>query len=178
MEYPGDWLLIVLVLTAGVLDLKTRRIPNWLTVSGFAMAVAFRLPYGTGPVLDGLIAGLIAFGLSLPIFALGGLGGGDVKLLAAVGAFLGVDRLWMALFVTVMVGGALALIAVIRQRRLGTTIANMYMVMRSVRTKEAYTGWKGAEGDAPLTIRSAGVITRPYAVAIAAGALYAVLPFF
>jgi prepilin peptidase CpaA len=178
MEYPGDWLLIVLVLTAGFLDLKTRRIPNWLTVSGFATALAFRLPYGTGPVLDGLIAGLIAFGLSLPFFALGGLGGGDVKLLAAVGAFLGVDRLWMALFVTAMVGGALALIAVIRRRRLGTTIANMYMVMRSVRTKEAYTGWKGAEGDAPLTIRSAGVITRPYAVAIAAGALYAVLPFF
>ena len=178
MEYLGDWLLIAVVLVAAALDLKSRRIPNWLTVSGFATALAFRLPYGTAPVLDGLIAGLIALGLSVPFFALGGLGGGDVKLLAAVGAFLGVDRLWMALFVTVMVGGALALIAVIRQRRLGTTIANMYMVMRSVRTKEAYTGWKGAEGDAPLTIRSAGVITRPYAVAIAAGALYAVLPFF
>ena len=178
MEYLWDWLLVVLVLTAGILDIKTRRVPNWLTVSGFAMALAFRLPYGTGPVLDGLAAGLIAFAISVPFFALGGLGGGDVKLLAAVGAFLGVDRLWIALLVTALVGGGLALVAVIQQRRLGTTIANLYMVMRSLRSKEAYTGWKGAEGDAPLTIRSAGVITRPYAVAIAAGAVYAVLPFF
>ena len=178
MEYWGDWWLVGMVLVAAGLDLRTRRIPNWLTVSGFAMALAFRLPQGGGAFFDGLAAGLIAFAISLPFFALGGLGGGDVKLLAAVGAFLGIDRLWTALFVTAIVGGALALVAVIQQRRLGTTIANLYMVMRSLRSKEAYTGWKGEKGDAPLTIRSAGVITRPYAVAIAAGALYAVLPFF
>ena len=178
MEQPSDWVLVLLVLIASLLDLRTRRIPNWLTVSGFAMALAFRLPQGGGAFLDGLAAGLIAFAISLPFFALGGFGGGDVKLLAAVGAFLGLDRLWVALLVTALAGGALALVAVIQQRRLGTTIANLYVVMRSLRSKEAYTGWKGEEGEAPLTIRSAGVITRPYAVAIAAGAIYAVLPFF
>ena len=178
MDQPGDWVLLGLVLLAAFLDLRTRRIPNWLTVSGFAIGLAFRVPHGAGPFFDGLAAGLIAFGLALPVFALGGLGGGDVKLLAAVGTFLGVERLWAALLVTVLAGGALATVAVVRQRRVGTTIANLYVVMRSLFSREAYTGWKGEEGDAPLTIRSAGVITRPYAVAIAAGALYAVLPFF
>lgn len=178
MEQTADWLLVALVLIAGSMDLKTRRIPNWLTVSGFAIALAFRLPQGTSSVVDGATAALVAFAISVPFFALGGLGGGDVKLLTAVAAFLGLDRLWVALLVTALVGGAFALVAVVRQRRLGTTVANLYIVLRSLGSRGAYTGWKGAEGDAPLTIRSAGVITRPYAVAIAAGAIYAVQPFF
>ena len=177
MEYTADWILVAAMLVAAAWDLKWRRIPNWLTVPAFVLALALRVPLGTGPLLDGLLAGLIAFALGVVVFALGGLGGGDVKLLTAAGAFLGVDRLWRALLVTALVGGAIALWAVIRRGRGKETLANMYIVITSLRSREAYTGWKGEEGDAPLTIRSAGVITRPYGVAIAAGSIYAVLPF-
>ena len=177
MEFPGDWALVTMVLAAAGLDLKYRRIPNWLTVSGFVIGLAFRGTLGAGPLVDGLAAALIAFALSVPVFALGGLGGGDVKLLTAAGMFLGLDRLWGALLVTVLVGGAFALAAVLRQGRTGQTLANLYIVLKGLGRREAYTGWKGEKGDAPLTIRSAGVITRPYGVAIAAGSIYAVLPF-
>ena len=177
MEYTADWILITVVLVAAGWDVKWRRIPNWLTAPAFVLALALRVPLGTGPLLDGLLAGLIAFVLGVLVFALGGLGGGDVKLLTAAGAFLGIDRLWGALLVTALVGGALALWAVIRRGRGQETLANLYIVITSLRSREAYTGWKGEEGDAPLTIRSAGVITRPYGVAIAAGSVYAVLPF-
>jgi prepilin peptidase CpaA len=178
MELASDWVLLAVVALAGVLDIRSRRIPNWLTVSAFAVALAMRVPMGGSAVWDGLLAALIAFAIAAPVFALGGLGGGDVKLLTAVGAFLGVDRLWGALLVTAIVGGVFALAAVIRRRRLGETIANLYVIMRGLRSRDAYTGWKGEDGRAPLTIRSAGVITRPYGVAIGAGAAYAILPFF
>ena len=177
MELTGDWVLTAVVLLAATWDMKWRRIPNWLTAPAFVLALALRVPMGSGLLLDGFLAALIAFALSVPVFALGGLGGGDVKLLAAVGAFLGVDRLWGALLVTVLVGGGFALWAVIRQGRGQETLANMYIMITNLRSRDAYTGWKGEEGDAPLTVRSAGAITRPYGVAIAAGAIYAVLPF-
>ena len=177
MEYPADWVLVVVVVVAAAVDLKRRRIPNWLTVPAFVLALAFRVPLGTDALLAGLAAALIAFAVSVLVFALGGLGGGDVKLLTAAGAFLGLERLGPALLVTALVGGGIAATAVLRKGRMSETIANMYMVLRSLRSRDAYTGWKGEEGDAPLTIRSAGVITRPYGVAIAAGSIYAVLPF-
>jgi prepilin peptidase CpaA len=173
-----DATLVILVLVAAWTDLRSRRVPNALTVSGFLLALALRVPLGTSAVLDGLLAAAIAFGLALPVFALGGLGGGDVKLLAAVGAFLGVERLWGALFVAVLVGGALAIISVLRRGKAPETLANLYILIKGLARKESYTGWKGEEGDAPLTIRSAGVVTRPFAVAIAAGAIYAVFPIF
>ena len=177
MQYAADWVLVGVVLVAAWLDLRVRKIPNWLTASAFVVALVLRAPLGVGEFLDGLAAAGLAFLICLPFFALGGLGGGDVKLLTATGAFLGIDRLWGALLVTAIVGGVFALMAVIRHRRGGETVANLYMVMKSLASKEAYTGWKGEEGEAPLTIRSAGVITRPYGIAIAAGSIYAVQPF-
>jgi prepilin peptidase CpaA len=170
--------LVVLVVVAAGMDMKSRRIPNWLTVSGFALGLLMRVPLGWSALADGLLAASAAFALALPVFALGGVGGGDVKLLTAVGAFLGLDRLWGALFIAVMVGGALAIVSVLKRKRAPETLANMYILVKGLTRKESYTGWKGPEGDAPLTIRSAGVVTRPFGVAIAAGAIYAVFPIF
>jgi len=158
-------MLVVVVLIAAVTDLRSRRIPNLLTIPALIVALGMRAFVGGDFFLDGLAAAGITLALALPVFALGGVGGGDVKLLTAVGAFLGFERLWGALFVTLLVGAALAIVSVLRQ---GKALAR----------KESYTGWKGEEGDAPLTIRSAGVVTRPFAVAIAAGAIYAVYPVF
>lgn len=170
--------LVVLVLVAAWIDLRSRRIPNLLTVLGLLLALALRAAMGWEALFSGVMAMGIVVLFALPIFALGGLGGGDVKLLGMVGGFLGLDLLWGAVFMTLVVGGALALISVLRRGKAGETLANLYIIVRGLRQKESYTGWKGAEGSAPLTIRSAGVVTRPFAVAIAAGAVYAVYPSF
>ncbi len=85
-------LLAVLPLTviALVWDLRTRRIPNWLTVSAFAAALVFHTATtgwsGLGTSLAGFGAG---FGLLLILWLVGGGGGGDVKLMGALGAWLG-----------------------------------------------------------------------------------------
>jgi len=101
------------VVTAGVAcvtDVTRRRIPNVLTFGSTAIAiVAAAVAHGVAGVfwaIGGWAVGLLIF---LPLFALRGLGGGDVKLLAALGAWMGPASIaWIALYAAVL-GGPLAL---------------------------------------------------------------------
>ena len=172
-----DITLCGVVFLAAGFDLRSRRIPNWLTVTGFAVALGLRGLTGLDPFLSGLAAAGLAFLLSLPFFALGGFGGGDVKLLTAVGAFLGLDRLWVGLAATAIAGAIFALVTIVRRRRFQETAWNLYMISKKLPTRSAYAGWKQEDGDG-LNIRSAGAVTQPYGVPIAIGALWAVNPFF
>jgi prepilin peptidase CpaA len=81
-------------------DLKTRRIPQLLTLGGAVAGLIFHLWTGGWSAgaesLAGWVVGMIVF---LPPFALGGLGAGDVKLLGALGAWFGpTEALWLALY--------------------------------------------------------------------------------
>ena len=172
-----DVALLLTVIGAAVLDLRIRRIPNALTVPAFALALILRGSMGLDPFLAGLLAAGLAFLICLPVFALGGLGGGDVKLLTSVGAFLGMERIWGALAVTAIAGGVFALVTIIRKRRFKETAWNFYMISKKLPTRSAYAGWKQDSGDG-LNIRSAGALTQPYGVAIAIGAIWAINPFF
>jgi prepilin peptidase CpaA len=119
----------VAVIAAGC-DLKTRRIPNSLTFGAPLIALA----------VNGYLAGWQAVGLSIlgwvvglvlffPFYALGGLGAGDVKLLAALGAFVGpVTAIWVALF-TSIAGGAMALFVALYSGYLRTAFVNLWCVV-------------------------------------------------
>ena len=101
---------IVIAVVAALWDLRTRRIPNLLTF-GAALAALLVNAYLSG--LTGLgwsIAGwLVGVAFFFPFFALGGMGAGDVKLLAALGAWLGPAlAVWVALF-SLIAGGVLGL---------------------------------------------------------------------
>lgn len=154
--------LIALVVLAVAWDLRTRRIPNALTVSGFFAALALRALPGGEALLGGVIGGLIGLTLSFPLVLLGGLGGGDAKLLAAVGAFLGPANLPVALLVTALVGGVMALALAIHRRALGETLRHAGALVGSVATRAPVTA---------RNLRTPGALTIPYGVAIGAGAL-------
>src|SRR3982751_5850643 len=82
--------LLALLSWAAVQDVRTRRIRNWLTFSlalcGLAQSFA---PNPTVAPMDAALGLLTGFALTVPLFAIGALGGGDVKLMAAIGAWLG-----------------------------------------------------------------------------------------
>jgi prepilin peptidase CpaA len=112
------WIPVAVVLVATVYDLRRREIPDWvsLVLLGWAiLATAFQWhAVGWLSLLGGLALG---FGLTLLLFALGAMGGGDVKLTAALGAALGYATLLPVLFWIALAGGLLALVALIRGQR-------------------------------------------------------------
>jgi prepilin peptidase CpaA len=118
--------VLIIGAAACVTDLHSRRIPNWLTFGATALAFAMQLAQG-GPeavrfAATGWVTGLFLF---MPLFLLGGMGAGDVKLLAALGAWLGPwPTLWLAAYAS-MAGGVLAVILALRHNYLRTALANI-----------------------------------------------------
>jgi prepilin peptidase CpaA len=171
-----EWLtgaaLIAVATLATWFDLKERRVPNALTVPSFAFAVLVGLLNGLPGLGWALAGGAICFLFALPLFLAGGLGGGDVKLLTAFGAFLGPDRLILGFVVMALVGGGLAVFEMVRRRAVMQTFRNLFFMAMTL-GRGTFTGWKKAESEGWLTIHSAGAVTVPYALAISAGALFA-----
>lgn len=103
------WIAGVLGGAATIVDIRSRTIPNWLSLvtllSGVAVQIWFGGWRGLGSALVGSAAGFAVF---LAFYLLGGMGGGDVKLMAGFGALLGVSRLLLAAFWTAIVGGVIA----------------------------------------------------------------------
>jgi prepilin peptidase CpaA len=99
------------VSVATVTDLRSRRIPNWLVFPalGAGMAVSTWMGgwRGLGQSVLGAGLALLLFGI---FFLLGGMGAGDVKLCAAVGAWIGPGQMVMALLMTALAGGVMALV--------------------------------------------------------------------
>ena len=159
--------LIALSVVAAWWDIRHRRIPNWLIIAGLVVAFALRGAAGLGSVTAGILGAALAFGLALPLFSVGGLGGGDVKLLAAVGAFLGPAHLALALVVMAFAGGMMAVVTVVRHRAYKKTLLNL----RTIVSTGLAGGKRRSKGSLVLpTVRSPDALTIPYGVAIALGA--------
>src|SRR5271166_2051882 len=105
------WPTVIVLAVATFTDLRSRRIPNWLVfpfmLAGVCMSFAPPSWHGIGFVqsLEGLGLGILLFGI---LAWMGGMGMGDVKLCAAIGAWIGPMQLLMALVVTGIVGGFMA----------------------------------------------------------------------
>jgi prepilin peptidase CpaA len=151
-------------ITAAVIDLRTRRVPNVLT-AGIALVGVGMAAAGVGRIgLPASLAGcLIGLGLMLPGHLLGATGGGDVKLLAAVGTLLGPAATLRAFVATAIAGGLIAIVVAVRRGRLTATLAGTGMLLKSV-------------GSDITEIRDAKHDNRfAYAPAIAVGAIVAAL---
>ena len=143
-------------------DVKERRIPNWLTGSGLLLAILLGVLDAGGIPTESLLGAGLGLALTVPLFLLGGIGGGDAKLIAVAGAFLGTSQLLLALLATVLIGGVMALWAALR--------AGMLLPL-FVRSKDllVYLLTLGRFGNRPSPSGSLEVMTIPYGVAIALG---------
>jgi prepilin peptidase CpaA len=145
---------------AAAIDLRTRRIPNAFTMplaaSGVLLAAAGWGTVGVGAALAGWGVGLL---LMLPGYLIGATGGGDVKLFAAVGAFLGPSLMVAALVHTAIAGAELAQAVAAMRGRVAETINGTSLLVM--------TGGKYA-----AALEDPGVRNRfAYAPAIAVGAM-------
>lgn len=168
---PVRWtLLAALLLAATVSDVRSRRIPNALTLAGCLAGVAVS---AVAAGLDGLAAsgaGLFyAFIITLPLWLVGWLGAGDVKLVSAVGAFVGNGLVFEVLLAIGAAGGVLALVALLAR---GLAARTGERVAATISLSLASRRWTHVAPDAQERD-----VRLPYAVAISAGTLAAVLLF-
>jgi prepilin peptidase CpaA len=148
---PESIALIFIVVLAARWDLLYRRIPNWLTLPALVAGLVFHGATGgkAGLMasLGGMMAGLLLFGA---LYLLGGMGAGDVKLMAACGALLTWPQAAAALLYTALAGGGIALAAIVWHR-----------VRRDL-----------TDAIGPATVRN---IKLPYGVAIAIGVIWIII---
>ncbi|MBA5639936.1 prepilin peptidase [Duganella sp. LX20W] len=155
-------------------DVRTRRIPNRLVFGGAVAGLAFQtlLPAGAGLFASpfgalGLLNGLAGLGLGLalllPLYMLGAMGAGDVKLMAMSGAFLGPHDVLGAALLTLMAGGVLALTVALASGRMGQVLANLRQLLLHALVRA------GTGGTARLDAPPAPTGKLAYAIAIAAG---------
>jgi prepilin peptidase CpaA len=163
------WPTVAVLAVATFTDLRSRRIPNWLVLpflaAGVVVGGVLHGWQGVGHSLEGLGLGALIFGI---LFAMGGMGMGDVKLFAAIGAWVGPSQLMFALVVTGLAGGLMALCWAAMSGFLPELLNG---------TSNLAFGWKerGLKPPADLVLSNPRARKMPYAPAIAIGTL---LSFF
>lgn len=149
------------VVAAALIDLRTRRVPNPLTAVTALIGLGLGLVTAGGLGLATACAGgAVGLALMLPGYLFGGTGGGDVKLLAAVGTVLGPARTVEAFIGMALAGGCLALATAVWRGCGWDVVARMWAIVRR-RPRQPHAGRRD--------------FTFAYAPAIATGVMLAVL---
>lgn len=132
MEHVVAGVLLGLLGIAVVSDLRHHRIPNPLIVLGLVLGLAAQA-YSSGVtgLGNGLLGMLIGFAIFLPMYALGGMAAGDVKLMAMVGTFLSPhDALWAAFF-SLIAGGLCGFLMVFVRGQVQQTFGRYWLILRA-----------------------------------------------
>jgi prepilin peptidase CpaA len=160
------WILTMAMTSlAGLMDWRSRRIPNWLTVPGLlaGLAVHFVLSGWRGALFAFEGAGLALLLLLVPVL-IRVLGAGDWKLMGAVGAFVGPTLVLFILFGTVLASGLMAAIQMIRAGRVMQTFRNMLVLVRGF---FAF----GLKPNPQISLDNPALMKLPFGVAVAAATL-------
>jgi prepilin peptidase CpaA len=166
-----ELLVTVLVLVAAATDVRTRRIPNWLTLSGVCGGLLANWLVGGLSGLKTSAEGLLlGFGVYFALYCLRAMGAGDVKLMAAVGAIVGPQE-WFSVFIaTAIAGGVLALALIIGRGRVRETLRNTFFIAGElVHFRAPFNRRKD------LDVKDPRALTMPHGVAIAAGTIACLL---
>jgi prepilin peptidase CpaA len=154
---------------ASLYDLRTRRIPNKLTLWAIVCGLILHFWKG-GPAELGLsaLAGLIGGGLFLLFFMAGGMGGGDVKLMAAVCCLAGTGNIKDVLISTVLIGALMGIALALYRGQLRRILGN---VLKLVKHHNAV----GLAAHPEINVKNQNSLRLPYALPIAAGCLVTIM---
>ena len=167
MTYGPIWFVTATLVLAAAIDGLKLKVPNWLTfpmiVGGWAFSAAAFGWSGLGWSLLGTAVGL---GLLLPLYAIGGMGAGDVKLLGGVGAWVWGTVTFYAFCVSAIVGGAIAVAMVLYRRSWGQHRAQFQMILAEIATI------RDPEQLATIAAqRKSSMLLLPYGIPIAIGTI-------
>ncbi len=155
--------LVGLVGFAAWTDVRSRRIPNRLTLGILVSGLVLRALDGLGPLAEGLLGAGLGLAIAVVLFGLGAMGGGDGKLLIGVGAFLGYEQYVGALLLIAVLGGVLGLFEAVRR---GIILPAALNAVGMVRRWVTF-----GRGGVVRTVDTPGAVTVPYGVAIALGTI-------
>lgn len=159
------WPTLIVVGVATLTDLRSRRIPNWLVfpflLAGFVVSGVLHGGHGLVESLEGFGVGVALFGV---LCWLGGMGMGDVKLCGAIGAWIGPQQMLVALVLTGIAGGFMAL---------GWAIAGGFVkeLFQGTGNLVAGLGRSGLRPQTEFQLNNPKARKMPYAPAIALGTL-------
>ncbi len=158
---------LFLVLIMAGYDLKSRRIPNYLTFGGALAGLLWQVFFhGWSGLGQGTLGLLTGFGLLLLPYLLGGMGAGDVKALAALGAWLGPRQCFAVFCYMGLAGGVISLGVLLWRGLLKRYLHRGWLLLQRLVLLQGQAGWW--QELAPGEETTAGV---PYGVAIASGML-------
>jgi prepilin peptidase CpaA len=149
-------------------DLREGRIPNRVTGPAIVAGLMIHWIAGGGHALaDSALAGLIAGAICLIFFVAGGMGAGDVKLMAAVGCISGLAQLPLVIIATAIAGAVFAVAVSLGHGRLRETLRNVGALL-------LHHGRRGLRPHPDLNLTNARTLRLPFALPIAAGCLFTI----
>jgi prepilin peptidase CpaA len=161
------WLVSFVLIEAAIIDGRSLRVPNWLTYHFLIGGLVFAFAKGGCPLLlfsfTGAVVGLISL---LPLYSIGGMGAGDVKLMAGLGAWLG-PWLTAGVFVSsAIVGALLAVAMIVYSGAIWRHLAMLQTIVQEVLSirNPVVLAQRAAE-------RKPAMLLLPYAIPIAAGSI-------
>lgn len=160
-----QWVALIISVSACATDVTTRRIPNLITLGGLVAGLVWagveHGASGLGISLLGGVTGLLVF---LPLYLLGGLGAGDVKLMACLGAWTGPGpAVWTALYGAIA-GGVMAVVIALASGYFRAALRNLGDLLMHFRVA-------GVRPHPVLTLERSKGPRLPYALPITAGAI-------
>ncbi len=152
-------------IVGGLYDLRTRRIPNWLTFPAMAAGLALHGIFdGAHGLVSSAMGGVVLLAITVLIVLMRGMGMGDLKLLLATGFLAGMERCLWVMFFTVIINGVIAVILAVRNRYLGSAAKNTFKIMRHA-VARPFTPHP------ELNLDNAAVYRFPFGVAVALGCI-------
>jgi prepilin peptidase CpaA len=155
-----------IAMAGAIHDARSRRIPNQLTFAAIAAGFVVRAVLGGWLGFESAAWGaLLGGGIFFLFFVIGGMGGGDVKLMAAVGTWAGVQQVTPILLAAALAGGVLAVIYMFAYGTVSRTFRNSLVLLHHHVTS-------GLQPHPELNVQKSGTTRVPFGVAIAAGTLF------
>jgi prepilin peptidase CpaA len=164
------WFVTITLLVAAIIDGLKLKVPNWITfpmiISGWIYSATLSPFAGWEGLMFSLVGTAVGLGLLLPLYAIGGMGAGDVKLLAGVGAWVWGTVTLYAFVVSAIIGGLIAIAMVVVRRKWGKHQLQFWMICNEILTV------KDPEKLAAIAAeRKPTMMLLPYGIPIAIGTI-------